>query len=94
MGGKTCFVKQVALIALMAQVGCFVPAETCELSLFDNVLVRVGGDVDEGLFRVSGRYPISIMSQFEFELPSKPLTLDLFSEGLAIIKTCPTEEVR
>ncbi|WBW72667.1 MutS protein-like protein 3 [Schizosaccharomyces osmophilus] len=42
MGGKTSVVKQLALTSLMAQCGCFVPAKSARLPLFDSILVRLG----------------------------------------------------
>ncbi len=42
MAGKSVFIRQVALIALMNQIGCFVPAKKAHLSLVDRIFVRSG----------------------------------------------------
>lgn len=42
MGGKSTFLRQNALIVLMAQAGCFVPARTAEIGLTDRLFSRVG----------------------------------------------------
>lgn len=42
MAGKSTFIRQVALIALMAQVGSAVPAKSCRMGLVDRIFSRVG----------------------------------------------------
>ncbi|PHU22980.1 DNA mismatch repair protein MSH3 [Capsicum chinense] len=42
MGGKSCYIRQVALIALMAQVGSFVPAISAKLHVLDGIYTRMG----------------------------------------------------
>ncbi|XP_076033999.1 DNA mismatch repair protein Msh6 isoform X2 [Oratosquilla oratoria] len=42
MGGKSTLMRQTALLCLMAQLGCFVPAEECTLTPIDRVFTRIG----------------------------------------------------
>lgn len=42
MAGKSTYIRQVALIALLAQIGCWVPARRCHIGLVDRIFSRVG----------------------------------------------------
>jgi DNA mismatch repair protein MutS len=46
MAGKSTYIRQVALITLMAQVGCWTPAKTCRAGLVDRIFSRVGASDD------------------------------------------------
>ncbi|WP_129689071.1 DNA mismatch repair protein MutS [Gottfriedia acidiceleris] len=46
MAGKSTYMKQVALISILAQIGCYVPAEYAKLPIFDQIFTRIGAADD------------------------------------------------
>lgn len=75
MSGKSALLRQTALITLMAQIGCFVPAENAQIGLVDKIFTRVGASdnisMGESTFMVEMNEAANILNN----LSSKSLVL-------------------
>ena len=78
MAGKSALLRQTALIVLMAQMGCFVPAESARVGLVDKIFTRVGASdnisLGESTFRVEMTEAANILNNVT------PKSLVLFDE--------------
>ncbi len=78
MGGKSTYMRQVALIALMAQMGSFVPCKQCSLPLFDKMYTRIGASDD--LLSGQSTFMVEMMEANEALSGATSKSLILFDE--------------
>lgn len=82
MAGKSTYMRQVALITLMAHIGCFVPAKSAEISLTDRIFTRIGASDDltggQSTFMVE---MIEVATILNYATSSSLLVLDEIGRG-------------
>ncbi|KKY25138.1 putative dna mismatch repair protein msh1 [Phaeomoniella chlamydospora] len=78
MAGKSTFLRQNALITILAQVGSFVPAEYAELGIVDKIFSRVGAADD--LFRDQSTFMVEMLETAEILKNSTPRSFVIMDE--------------
>jgi DNA mismatch repair protein MutS len=78
MGGKSVFLRQTALIAILAQIGSFVPAEEARISLLDRVFTRVGAS--DSLARGRSTFMVEMTETANILNTATPRSLVLLDE--------------
>ena len=82
MSGKSALIRQTALIVIMAQMGCFVPAQNAKIGLVDKVFTRVGASDNissgESTFMVEMNETASILNNIS---PRSLILLDEIGRG-------------
>lgn len=82
MAGKSTYMRQVAIITLMAHIGCFVPAKSAEIALTDRIFTRIGASDDlssgQSTFMVE---MIEVATILNFATSNSLLILDEIGRG-------------
>ncbi|MBO5982349.1 MAG: DNA mismatch repair protein MutS, partial [Clostridia bacterium] len=82
MAGKSTYMRQVAIMVLMAHIGCFVPADEAEISITDRIFTRIGASDDlfggQSTFMVE---MIEVATILNYATSSSLLILDEIGRG-------------
>lgn len=78
MGGKSTYMREIALIVILAQMGCFVPASECVMPLFDKIFTRIGASDD--ILSGQSTFMVEMNEANEALQKATPNSLILFDE--------------
>ena len=78
MAGKSTYMRQMAMIVIMAQIGCFVPASSAYLPIFDKIFTRIGASDD--LVSGESTFMVEMMEANNAILGATDKSLILFDE--------------
>ncbi len=102
MAGKSTYIRQIALIVIMAQMGSFVPADYCRIGIIDKVFTRIGASDDLSTGRSTFMVEMSEVSDILQNATKKSLlildeigrgtsTYDGLSIAWAVLEHCATK---
>ena len=78
MAGKSTYMRQLGIIAIMVQIGCFVPAKEASLPIFDQIFTRIGASDD--LVSGESTFMVEMMEASNAIKNATPNSLILFDE--------------
>lgn len=78
MGGKSTYMREFALLAIMAQIGAYVPASSCSLPVFDAIFTRIGASDD--LIKGASTFMVEMQETDKALSSASPSSLILFDE--------------
>jgi len=84
MAGKSTYMRQLGIIAIMAQIGCFVPAKEATLPIFDKIFTRIGASDD--LVSGESTFMVEMMEAsraIRFATPNSLILFDELGRGTA-----------